>query len=229
MDNSAALHSKGWAGFSFAVLVVAQVVLTGLNPPLPTSGPDAVVAYLAAREHALLIAGWLTFPIFAFFLWFTVGISNFLRKNSAEDDGLPTFTMLLGVFIAGVAMLAAAVITTLTLAGGGLSKGETQYLWSLYTLVNGPMLCMGIAMFAFAIAHSMRRHGSAPVWLAWLGYVAALFQAIQTFGIFTPTMMVPATNMLLFIAAFALFVFWMICTAGYLVMSPGRAAAAARA
>lgn len=225
MNNSAALHSKGWAGLSFIILVVAQAVLAGLSQPPAHADAAAVDAYLATHAHALLISAWLALPITGFFLWFDVGISRYLRDHGREDDGLPTFVLICGVTIAAVYMLWQAVMACLVFAGAALAPAGTMFWWSLQVLVGNVFLAVPSMFFIYGVAHSMRRHESAPWWLAWLGYLAALGQAVMTFGVFSSSG-IPGNSMLLFVLAFILFVLWTICTAGYLVMLPGKEAAA---
>lgn len=223
---NASTQSKGWAGVAFAILVVAATILTGLNA-IPPGNADAasISAYLSARSHALLIAGWLTFPISAFLLWFVVGIGQYLRHSSKEDDGLPTFALATGIFTAASGLVGAVLATALVYAGGALGSGPLQFIWSLQNLANGAFLSMGLALLIFACSHSMRQHDSAPAWLAWLGYLASLCQAALTFGVLDPSGL-PGASAVLAMLGFILVVLWFICAGGYLAVMPQRAGAA---
>ncbi len=68
---------------------------------------------------------------------------------------------------------------------------------------------MGIAVFAFAVAHSMRRHGSGPAWLAWLGYATALAEGVMSFGMFYPSGIPFGNATLGLLLGFVFFVVWM--------------------
>jgi hypothetical protein len=228
VKNTAARHSKGWAGLAFVILIVAQIVLMGLNAPPANAPVGTITAYLSSHQHALLIAGWLNFPITGFLLWFAVGISEYLRQESQVDDGLPTFALIMAVTTAAIALVGQLFITLLAFGGAGMSAAEVSALWLAQAMASNVFLAMPAAFFVFAVAHSMRRHESAPWWLAWLGYLAALAQAMMTFGLFSPSA-IPGDSMLLLGLSFMLFVLWMISTAAYLVALPGKEAAAGAA
>lgn len=57
-------------------------------------------------------------------------------------------------------------------------------VYDAFFFVQGGLGYAPVAIFLFAAAHSMRRHDRAPMWLAWLGYVAAAGAAIATLSIF---------------------------------------------
>ncbi|HEV3153621.1 MAG TPA: hypothetical protein VGZ02_07450 [Candidatus Baltobacteraceae bacterium] len=217
MTNLHAQHSKGWAGLSFVVLLIVSIFAGGVPPPM-NADPSTIGAYLSTHRQGLIAGGWLSFPIAAFFLWFAVGMAAFLRRTSARDDGLPTYALITSAFIAASALVASLVVTALayrTPLGGGLT-----FIWALEALAAGPFLSMTIAIFVFAVAHSMRRHGSGAAWLVWLGYLTALGQAVLTLGMFYPTG-IPADNPVIGIALLALFVVWMAAASLHLIMASG--------
>ncbi len=57
-------------------------------------------------------------------------------------------------------------------------------IYDAFIFAQGGLGYAPVSIFLFAAAHSMRRHDRAPVWLAWLGYLAALGAAIATLSIF---------------------------------------------
>ena len=57
-------------------------------------------------------------------------------------------------------------------------------LYGAFMFVQGGLGYAPVSIFLFAAAHSMRRHHSAPPWLAWLGYAASLGAAIATLSMF---------------------------------------------
>lgn len=218
MTNLHAQHSKGWAGLTFvAVLVVATIV--GGMPPAAGASPDVLSAYLASKHQALLVESWLAFPLGAFFLWFTVGMARYLRGNEAQDDGLPTYVLVAGTLTAAAAWSGAALMSALVYAP---ASAATSFIWILQTFANGAFLSMPLAVFMFAAAHSMRRHGSGPVWLVWLGYVAALGQAVATFGIFWASGLT-ADSLVLGFAGLLLFALFVVGASVHLIVSTGGA------
>jgi hypothetical protein len=221
MDNPHALRSKGWAGLAFVVLIIASVVLSGgAATPAANADPGAVAAYLAAHQHGLLIAGWLAFPTVAFFLWFVVGMSRYLGRMGTNDEGLPGYALAGGIYTAAVALLGALLSTALAFTPPG--AGGLHFIWALTALANGAFIAMGLAVFVFAVAHSMRRHNSGPIWLAWLGYITALGQAAMSFGMFYPSGIAFDNALIGLILGFVLFVVWMIAVSGTLIAQGSR-------
>lgn len=230
MTNLHAQHSKGWSGLTFVVLLIVTTLLIGI-PPAANAAPGAIAAYLEARQQGLVIAGWLTFPVGAFFLWFVVGLAAYLRRNAAQDEGLPTYALVSGTFVVVGAWIGSAIVTTLaiTMPAGG---GALSFVWLFQSLVNGAFLSMALAIFIFATAHSIRRHGSAPSWMAWLGYLTALWQAFSTFGLFYPSGIAADNAVLALVVPFVLFLVWMVAVSAHLIVAAGgkeRAGAASPA
>ena len=219
MTNLHAQHSKGWSGLAFVVLLIVTTVLIGI-PPAANAGPFAVSGYLNAHRNGLVVSGWLTFPIGAFFLWFTVGLASYLRRNAAQDEGLPTYALVSGTFVVVGAWIGSALVTALAFimppGGGGLS-----FVWAVQSLVNGAYLSMALAIFLFASAHSMRRHTSAPAWMAWLGYLAALGQAFSSLGVLNPSGIAAGNIILALVVPFVLFLIWMVVVSTHLILAAG--------
>jgi len=178
-----------------------------------------VGAYLSGRHQALLIVGWLGFPLAAFFLWFAVGLAAFLRRTSAQDDGLPTYALIAAAFTAAAAWVGSALTTSLVFAP--ISPGALSFVWGLQALMNVVLLGIPAAVFIFACAHSMRRHGSAPAWLVWLGYVTAAGQAFATFGLFYPTGFTLDSAVAAGVLPAALLVLWVGSASVYLIVASG--------
>lgn len=216
MTNLHAQHSKGWSGLAFVVLLIVSIFLTGL-PPTPGASNGAVENYLAGAHNGILISAWLAFPLGAFFLWFVVGQAAFLRRASAEDDGLPTYVLVAGTFVTAAAWIGSVLLTGLAYSP---SSDASSFVWTLQAYLNGAFLSMPLAILIFAAAHSMRRHGSGPPWLIWLGYSTALLQAVGTLGIFSPTGM-PAGSLILGLAGVLLFVVYMAAASVHLIVSAG--------
>lgn len=164
MTNLHAQHSKGWSGLAFVVLLIAAIVIEGM-PPAPNAGPAAATSYLTGHHQGLLVSAWLAFPLGAFFLWFVVGLSAFLRRASAEDEGLPTYVLVAGTFVTVAAWLGSAVMTAIIYEP---SSGAASFMVTAQMFLQGPFLSMPLAIMIFAAAHSMR--GMPPVRLGWSGW-----------------------------------------------------------
>jgi hypothetical protein len=221
MDNPHGLRSKGWAGLAFVVLAIVSVALSGARTPEANAGTAAIAAYLDAHRHGLLVAGWLSFPTVAFFLWFVVGVSSYLRRMSAQDEGLPTYAFTSGIFTSAVAFIGGLLGTALVFAPV-VDKSDLQFLWALTSLANGTFVAMGVAIFAFAVAHSMRRHNSGPQWLVWLGYITALGEAVVSFGMFYPSDIVLGAPIVGLLLGFILFAVWMVGVSAILILEGSK-------
>lgn len=223
MTDAHAQRSKGWAGLAFVLLAIAGAILMW-NIPAANAAPAAVTLYLTAHRGALLIAAWIGFPMGAFFLWFVVGLFSYLKKAAGVDEGLPLFALAGGIAAVAVAWSAAGLSAALVF--NPVPPAGISFLWGLTALLHMTIGAMPLAVFIFAVAHSMRRHGSAPQWLVWLGYLAAAGQAIMTFGMFYETAM--ATNhpvFGLFFGAF-LFLLWTVAVSSTLIAEGGEELAA---
>jgi hypothetical protein len=214
MDNPHALRSKGWSGLAFVVVLIASLALTG-TPPDANAAEGVIAGYLSVHHRELLVAGWLSFPALAFFLWYLVGISGYLRRMSTEDEGLPTFALVSGLYTAVVAFVGGVLSTALAFAPAG--PGAVKFVWGLSALANGAFIAMGLAIFVFAVAHSMRRHNSGAPWLVWLGYVTALAEAVMTFGMFYRSGVALGNDLAGLVLGFGLFALWMIAVSATLI------------
>ena len=54
------------------------------------------------------------------------------------------------------------------------SARDSSGIYDAFFFTQGGLGYAPVSIFLFAAAHSMRRHDRAPLWLAWLGYLAAL-------------------------------------------------------
>ena len=95
------------------------------------------------------------------------------------------FALIAGVVMAASSLwaaclqIAAVYFSPDTFAANGLSS-----IFDAFVFVQGGLGYAPVAIFLFAAAHSMRRHESAPQWLAMLGYLASFGATLATFSIF---------------------------------------------
>ena len=184
MENVHAERSAGWSVLCYvAVLVIATFLNSGM-PGMDLKPSDAALAFDQHR-FTLLLGAWLTFPAVAFLLWFLVGLRSYLTAAPGPQEGLPTFALVAGVVMAASSLWAACLQTAAvyfspdTFAANGLTG-----IFDAFVFVQGGLGYAPVAIFLFAAAHSVRRHGSAPQWLATLGYFASVGAALATFSIF---------------------------------------------
>lgn len=190
MENVHAERSAGWSVLCYvAVLVIATFITSPLAPP--ANDPARLALLIDANRHNLLLAAWLSFPASAFFLWFLVGLRGYLRRGTGQPEGLATLAVLAGVVMMTMAILAAALESMLAyVPPEAFQAGGFAGVYSAFLFIQDGLGYAPASIFFFAAAHSMRRHHSAPQWLAWLGYLAAVGTAFATLSIFytDPTM-----------------------------------------
>jgi hypothetical protein len=192
--NIHAERSAGWSVLCFVVLTVGSIALFG-QPPDVATAPSVQAAFMTAHRTAILWSAWLTFPAAGFFLWFLVGLRSFLRKAPGPQEGLPAFAFGAGIVLTAVAFLTAFLQTALAYVpptvyvADGLSALYAAFVFATTGLGWAPL-----AIFLFAAAHSMRRHGSVPPGLAMLGYFAAFTAAVAAFSIFFSAPMLSPTG-----------------------------------
>lgn len=184
MEN---VHAERSAGWSVICYVAMLIIATYLNSGLPSIDMKASDAALALDQHRfnLLWGAWLTFPAVAFFLWFLVGLRTYLIAAPGRQEGLPTFALVAGVVMAASSLWAACLqIAAVYLPPDAFTANGLVAIYDAFIFVQGGLGYAPVSIFLFAAAHSMRRHGSAPQWLAMLGYLASLGTALATFSIF---------------------------------------------
>lgn len=172
-----------------ALLAVATFTTSPLAPP--GNDPARLALLIEANRHNLLLAAWLSFPASAFFLWFLVGLRDYLRRGAGRQEGLPTLALIAGVVMITLELLAASLESILAYVSPEVFQaGGFAGIWSVFLFIQVGLGYAPASIFFFACAHSMRRHRSAPGWLAWLGYLAGVGAAIATLSIFSsdPTM-----------------------------------------
>ena len=185
MENVSAERSAGWSVLCYvAVLVIATILNNGM-PSLQARPLDIALA-IDSHRFGLLLGAWLTFPAAAFFLWFLVGLRSYLSNAPGRQEGLPTFALVAGVVMIATSLWAAALLTAAVYAVPDVFKARgLAGIYDAFIFAQGGLGYAPVSIFLFAAAHSMRRHDRAPIWLAWLGYLAALGTAIATLSIFS--------------------------------------------
>lgn len=185
MENVHAERSAGWSVICYVAVLVIASLLTSPMPPV-TYAPSDLALLVDAHRQQLLWGAWLTFPASALFLWFLVGLRSYLRHAPGRQEGLPTFATIAGVVMVAQALLAASLESAIGYASPDIFQGNGfAALFGAFMFLQGGLGYAPVAIFLFAAAHSMRRHESAPPWLAWLGYLAALGCGVATLSIFS--------------------------------------------
>ncbi len=176
-------RSAGWSAIAFAVVTTVGVAAGGIQPSLAAPG-TAIDNYFVAHRAGLLFAAWLQVPAIAFWLWFVVGLRGYLRDAAKDaNDGLATYMLLGGTMFAVVLLIDLGFSLAMVYPPIALTPMAMKALYlpsqifGLYAFIPG-------MIFAFATAHSMRRHRSGPPAVVLLGYAVAAVLACGTLTIF---------------------------------------------
>jgi hypothetical protein len=184
MENVSAERSAGWSVLCYVALLVLATFLTNGMPSLTYKPMDVALA-IDSHRFGLLWGAWITFPAAAFFLWFLVGLRSYLSHAPGRQEGLPMFAFASGLVMVAISLCSAALLTAVLYAPPDVFKAHgLAGVFDTFFFVQGGLGYAPVAIFLFAAAHSMRRHERAPMWLAWLGYLASIGAAIATLSIF---------------------------------------------
>jgi len=215
--NVHAERSGGWSVLCFVALVVVAAALPGRLPDV-TAAPSEQAAYMDAHRVALLWSAWLFFPASAFFLWFLVGLRAFLRQAPGRQEGLPDFAFGAGIVTAALALVVAFLQTAVAYVPGRLYVADgLSALYIAYVFSSSGLGWAPAAIFLFASAHSMRRHGAVPQALALLGYFAALASALAALSVFFTGSPLCPTGMVTILAGSVPSLLWLVWTGIVLV------------
>jgi hypothetical protein len=176
MADTSAARLGGIGGILFVVLFFRSY-LTPPDTPVPTSGPQDVVAYFTDRQDGILLYNGLLL-IFAafFFLWFLGALHGVLR--SVEGGGISSVALAGGLVFITLVLAGAAVeiVYPATLARFENFQADAQ-LGFFSLALSGWMYrfaLAGMSVFIAAASVVVLATGVMPRWLALVGFVAAL-------------------------------------------------------
>jgi hypothetical protein len=210
MYNYHGERSGGYSAIAFAIIVVIAGFLPGQYPD-PNASAPFIANWAADHRQMLLVSDWLNFPAIAFYLWFLVGLRAYLLASEGQDEGLPTYAFAAGVASATLAIGVAALLAAIAyVPSADIGAGALKALYEAFNVLSA-LLYMPLVVFVFACAHSIRRHGSAPSWLAWLGYLAAVLGALATFSLFQTQGVFAPNGLVTAAIGFLPFAIWIVC------------------
>lgn len=208
-----AVRSAGWSGIAFVVAIAASAALPG-SGPAPNADAPIVGAYVSSHHYALLFGAWLVFPASAFFLWFAVGLREYMRALPAGKTGMPTYALLAGVLTVAAALVQAFAQSAMAwMPASAFGPNGMTALYALYCFSLAGLGFAPIAVFAFAAAAALAPHRALVV----LGYLTGVACTLATFGIFTTDPVFAPPGGVVALAAIALAVIWTICASVVLI------------
>ncbi len=173
----------GIGGILFVVLFFRSY-LTPPDTPVPTSGPQDVVAYFSDRQDGILLFNGvlLIFAAF-FFLWFLGALHGVLRSVEGGGGGISSVALGGGLVFITLVLAGAAVeiVHPATLARFENFQADAQ-LGFLSLALSGWMYrfaLAGMSVFIAAASVVVLATGVMPRWLALVGFVAALLALLR--------------------------------------------------
>jgi hypothetical protein len=166
------------------VVLFFRSYLTPPDTPVPTSGPQDVVAYFTDRQDEILLYNGvlLMFATF-FFLWFLGALHGVLRSVEGGGGGISSVALAGGLVFITLALAGAAVeiVYPATLARFENFQADTQ-LGFLSLALSGWMYrfaLLGMSVRIAAASVVVLATGVMPRWLALVGFVAALLALLR--------------------------------------------------
>jgi hypothetical protein len=183
MANTTAARLGGIGGILFVVLFFRSY-LTPPDTPVPTSGPQDVVAYFSDRQDGILLYNGvlLIFAAF-FFLWFLGALHGVLRSVEGGGGGFSSVALGGGLVFITLMLAGAAVeiVHPATLVRFENFQADAQ-LGFLSLALSGWMYRFALAGMSVLIAAAsvvVLATGVMPRWLALVGFVAALLALLR--------------------------------------------------
>ena len=182
MRNKHMDRSAGYSGIAFIVITIAAFIIQGFPP---SQAPSAVADFIASRQTMWLVGAWLTLPGVALLLWFASGLNDYLRDAEGMEATLLRWAFA-GALIGGMMAVLSAVVAVV-MAYHPLAVALATPLFDL----SGMLATLGFfpsAWWIWGVSNCARRQGRWPMWVIWLGFLAALLSAAASLaGIFAGT------------------------------------------
>jgi hypothetical protein len=186
-NGRAVVRIGGICGILFVVLCVPSF-LSPPDAPVATSEPQTVIDYFGDRQDGILLFNGLLLVFAAFFfLWFIGVLHGVLRgAEESEGHGFSSVSLAGGLLFVALMLAGAAVeiVYPATLARFENFQQDAQ-LGFLSLALSGWMYrfaFVGIAVLIAAASMVALRTGVLPGWLAWAGFVVALFALLRFLG-----------------------------------------------
>jgi hypothetical protein len=182
MADSTAARLGGISGILFVALFFRSYI-TLPDAPVATSRPQDVLDYFANRQDGILLFDGLLLIFAAFFLWFVGVLYGVLRRAEDEGVGLAAVALAGGLLWITLLLAGAAVeiLHAATLARFENFRPDAQ-IGFLSLVLSGWMYrfaLVGMSVLIAATSVVVLRTGVLPRWVAFGGFVAALFALLR--------------------------------------------------
>jgi hypothetical protein len=193
-------------GVLFVILVVVAFLIQP-NPPASDAPPAEVLEYVVDHHNALhaiqLIFGVAMF----FFIWFLGALRSALAAAEGGEGRLATTAYGGGLISAAALIVSFGLSATAALHPADNGAELTRALADASAMVLA-VSAPAAAVFFVANGLSILRTGFLPVGLGWLGFAAALFNALGIGAVYTDHGAFAADGSLGFLVGFLLFLAW---------------------
>lgn len=209
----------GIAGIVFVVLILVTVFATG-SPPMADDPADKLRTFFVDHRTALLVSNVIGMVAIPFALWFAVVLRELFR-GEREASAFGTLSLAGLLVAAPMAMVGSGMEGALVYVDGVADKigdDTIRIVFELQTFAFAATSA-GIIAFTLGAALAIRRSGTLPSYVMWVGYLAVLGNLVALISVLGPG----ASALGLFgVLTFALFIL-----IGGLAMVTGKATPAA--
>jgi hypothetical protein len=135
-------------------------------------------------DRGTIVTGVVVFLLGAgFLLWWLAWLRSTLATD-ARNSRWADAAFAGGITAFGVTFLALAPLTTVAWRGpGGLDPALVRFLVDIAQVAFGVIAAIPFTVLIVAASAALVRSGLGPPWLAWLGWITAIVNAIPVFGL----------------------------------------------
>jgi hypothetical protein len=179
--------TRGWErlaaglGIVFVVLQVGAGAMLAGAPALDAPSPE-IQSYLVDDGVNVLATATMAAVAAFFGLWFLGGLRTFLERAEGVPGRLSKVAF--GAGLVTIALATTASLPTVALAWGDTAAladpGLLRAVWNLNTLALVP-IGGSAGAFCLAAALVILRTRALPVWVGWIGVLAAVVGVLATF------------------------------------------------
>jgi hypothetical protein len=207
-------------GILFVILIVVAFLVQP-KPPASDAPPSEVLSYVVDHHNALhaiqLIFGGAMF----LFIWFIGTLRSALGAAEGGQGRLAVTAYGGGLIAAAGLIVSLALSATAALHPADNGPELTRALADASAMVLA-VSAPAVVVFFVGNGLSIIRSSLLPSWLGWLGFLAAIFNALGIGAVYTDHGAFAADGALGFLIGFLLFLLWFLLASAMLVSKLGE-------
>jgi hypothetical protein len=208
-------------GVLFVILVIVAFLVTP-KPPASDAPPADVLSYVVDHHNALHAIQLIFGAAMFFFIWFLGTLRSVLGAAEGGEGRLATTAYGGGLISAAALIVSLALSATAALHPADNGAELTRALTDAGAMVLA-VAAPAVVVFFVANSLSILRSAYLPAGLAWLGFAAALFNALGIGAVYTDHGAFAADGVFGFLIGFLLFLAWFLAASIMLTRKLGEA------